>query len=267
MADYGRSGWKAARHRWDDALARMDPLAFERLVADYFRREGYRVEHIGTGGSARRYDGGIDLKLYRGEEIIVVQCKRWTAAQVTHNPMHELVGVMHTSKATGAILVTSGEFSSYALRKAAEVPGLRMIDGVELRRLLGSTLPATPVSPASAYSLSAPVTRSPEGQVTYRPKPGPESALKDLMALVITVGLFLVMLRMCSASNADTTRPTLRAQPREAKIAPAPAPPIQSMPSEIAPQPQAPTPPAIEKRYYQTPDEAMKVLEPNTPEV
>ncbi len=47
---------------------------FERLTAEFFKREGYKVE-LGTGGN----DGGIDLRVYNGNEsspYIIVQCKR-----------------------------------------------------------------------------------------------------------------------------------------------------------------------------------------------
>src|SRR5690554_842149 len=48
------------RNRRDDALANLDPYEFERVVAEYYRREGYKVEHCGGSG---RFDGGIDLKM------------------------------------------------------------------------------------------------------------------------------------------------------------------------------------------------------------
>ena len=47
------------RNRRDDALAHLDPYEFERVVAEYYRREGYKVEHCGGSG---RFDGAIDLK-------------------------------------------------------------------------------------------------------------------------------------------------------------------------------------------------------------
>ena len=96
---------KANRRRWDDALSRVDPTEFERLLAQHYRREGWTVEHVGAAASGRAYDGGIDLKLRRGYEYVLVQCKRWNAYQVPHNDVHELVGVMVGEGATGAVLV------------------------------------------------------------------------------------------------------------------------------------------------------------------
>lgn len=55
------SGFKPVTHRYDDALSRVSWDAFERLMAEHYRRLGYAVEHVGTGGGFNRTDGGIDL--------------------------------------------------------------------------------------------------------------------------------------------------------------------------------------------------------------
>lgn len=150
-----RYGLKPVRNRCDDALARMDPLAFERLMGDYYRRQGYSVEDVGTGGRARLYDGGIDLKLYKEGEYTVVQCKRENAYQVTHNVVHELLGVMLTEGASRAVVVTTGEFTDAAWKKAANEGRLQLIDGTRLREVLGPLLPVEVVPPPKAPSLGA----------------------------------------------------------------------------------------------------------------
>src|SRR5690349_11198785 len=99
-------GLKNVKHRRDDALSRISWDRLEHMLAEHYRREGYGVEHVGTGGSGRKFDGGIDLKLRKDDEYILVQSKHWNAYQVTHNPVHELLGVMINEGATGAILVT-----------------------------------------------------------------------------------------------------------------------------------------------------------------
>jgi hypothetical protein len=137
------------RQRYTDELAGISWAAFERLFAEHYRQLGYRVEHSGTGASHARYDGGIDIKLYRDDEYIVVQCKHWNALQVTHNYVHELIGVMHTQHATGAILITSGEFSTAALEAAAQCPAIALIDGAEVRRTFQASLPTLVPAPPS----------------------------------------------------------------------------------------------------------------------
>jgi hypothetical protein len=128
---------KRVRERWDDALSRVGWEDFERRIGEYYASQGYRVEHTGTGSGFSRTDGGVDLKLFKDTSYIVVQCKHWNAQQVPHNPVHELIGVMHTQGANGAILVTSGEFTRAALDSAARFPGITLIDGPTVRGMIG----------------------------------------------------------------------------------------------------------------------------------
>ncbi|NID17227.1 restriction endonuclease [Luteibacter yeojuensis] len=131
------TGFKSVDFRHDDALTRVSWDAFERLIADHYRGLGYDVVHTGTGGGMHRTDGGIDLKLLRDEEVIVVQCKHWNCWKVPHNDVHQLIGVMHTAGATGAIVITSGEFTETAIEAAAKFRHIRLIDGKAVRAMLG----------------------------------------------------------------------------------------------------------------------------------
>lgn len=140
-------GLKNVRQRRRDGLSQVAWDELEQLLAVYYRGQGYRVEHCGTGCTAARFDGGIDLKLFRDDEYIVVQCKHWNAKQVPHNDVHQLLGVMLNQNATGAILVTSGEFTAYARESAAKLGKVRLIDGDELRAMIGP-LPEPAVEPA-----------------------------------------------------------------------------------------------------------------------
>jgi hypothetical protein len=134
-------GYRKVTFRHADALASMPWDEFERLMARHYASRGYQVEHVGTGAqtSRRHFDGGIDLKLFRDGEYIVVQCKRENVFEVTHNVVHELIGVMHTQHATRAIVVNTGEFSAAAIVAAAEFPQIELIDGLKLRRMLAET--------------------------------------------------------------------------------------------------------------------------------
>ena len=53
---------KTVCQRPSDALTRVSWQDFERLLADWYADQGYRVEHVGTAGSGARFDGGIDLR-------------------------------------------------------------------------------------------------------------------------------------------------------------------------------------------------------------
>ncbi len=135
-------GLENVRKRRTDALTQVGWDQLEAMLASYYSGQGFRVDHVGTGGTGARFDGGIDLKLYKDDGYIVVQCKHWNAKQVTHNAVHELLGIMVTQSATGAILVTSGEFSRAAIMAASRQGHVQLVDGDELREMLGPLLEA-----------------------------------------------------------------------------------------------------------------------------
>lgn len=138
-----RYGLKRVSHRNHDALTRVTWDRLERLLAEHYRAQGYDVEHVGTGGAGGRFDGGIDLKLRRGREYVLVQVKHWNAYQVPHNDVHQLIGLMVNEGATRAVLITSGEFTKAAIEAATRHGHVELVDGQELRALLG--LPNKPV--------------------------------------------------------------------------------------------------------------------------
>ncbi len=109
----------------------------EVLLAAHYRDQGFQVEHVGTGGTRARFDGGVDLKLRKADEFILVQCKHSNAKQVPHNDVHQLIGIMVNEGATGAILVTSGEFARYAIESASKQGHVQLIDGDQLRAMIG----------------------------------------------------------------------------------------------------------------------------------
>lgn len=152
-------GLKNVRNRRSDALSRVAWDRLESLLAIYYRGQGYRVEHCGTGAGGSRFDGGIDLKLFKDAEYIVVQCKHWNAKQVPHNDVHQLLGIMLNEGATGAILVSSGEFTAYARESAAKQGRVQLVDGDALREMIGPlSEPDVPVAgklAATAGSVAA----------------------------------------------------------------------------------------------------------------
>jgi restriction system protein len=131
------SGLKRVANRRNDALAQTHWAKVELLLAEHYRRAGYDVEHCGTGATGAKFDGGVDLRLRRTNELIVVQCKHWNAMKVAHNDVHQLLGIMVNESATGAILVTSGEFTKAAIEAATRQGHVQLIDGDDLREMLG----------------------------------------------------------------------------------------------------------------------------------
>ncbi|MDC7807996.1 restriction endonuclease [Luteimonas sp BLCC-B24] len=151
-----RQGLKRVAHRRDDALTGVRWDRLEHLLAAYYREAGYQVEHVGTGASAGRFDGGVDLKLQRDGRVVLVQVKHWNAYKVPHNEVHQLIGLMVNARADAAILVTSGEFTKAAIEAATRNGLVQLIDGDELRAMLGP-LPEAPPAARTADSLAAQV--------------------------------------------------------------------------------------------------------------
>jgi len=259
MARYQwQKGRPPVRNRRDDQFARLHPAAFEGRVAEHYRRQGYKVERVGHGGA--HFDGGIDLELRRGDEYIVVQCKRENAYQVTHNVGHELIGVMCTQGATGAIVVNSGEFTDAARRSARREPRLTLVDGDEVRQWFPE------LASAAAEPLWEPVggrptapARGPRGRERNR-----EDGAKATVAMAVLVAL---VLWQCS-------RPDPRTSGRRAPVSPV-ATPSHSPPTNQATQPVTiPTPaqdmakPSISMEEWERRNrESMEILRETTPEI
>ncbi|HEU4664912.1 MAG TPA: restriction endonuclease [Dokdonella sp.] len=127
---------KTSHTPWDDALARIDPARFETLLADYYRGRGWAVEQVGADFTGERFDRGFDLELRREDAYVIVQCKRWKAFQVPHQEVRELHAIMLNEAATGAIYVTSGEFTAAAIDAAARMGQIELVDGDGLRSML-----------------------------------------------------------------------------------------------------------------------------------
>lgn len=135
----GFLGWKHRRNQaaflhqhidlaWLNQLSWQD---FERAVAEVYRQQGYEVEELGGGGA----DGGVDLKLRRGGELSVVQCKRWKVYKVGVQPVRELFGVMAAERANRAIFITSGVYTFEALRFAEGQP-IDLVDGAQFAQMM-----------------------------------------------------------------------------------------------------------------------------------
>lgn len=284
-AKWGR-GYKAVRHRWSDPLSQMDPLEFERLMGRYFEEQGYRVEHVGTGGRATRYDGGIDLMLYRGDERIVVQCKRWTAYQVPHTDVHQLLGIIRTESATGGIFISSGEFTRAATEKMRGIPEIRLVDGHELRSMLGpllDSIPSSAVTVAAGREFSKSTSRSTASGIRDLPPFAPDKRLSRAMGrrrdrdwgpLMFGAAVLLVLMVSCVrfVTKPDDTVRTPARQVMPTRAEPAPLPRRQAQPSQpVMIRTEAP------ELHKQTPEEAreakrradaaMEVIRKTTPEM
>jgi restriction system protein len=104
----------AAPTKWSsDVLRKMEWKQFELLAAAYYRALGFRPETIRCGA-----DGGIDIKLFRGdssEAISLVQCKAWTSRPVGVKPVRELLGVMVNEEVKTGVFLTTSTYTAEAV--------------------------------------------------------------------------------------------------------------------------------------------------------
>lgn len=134
--------------------------AFESLVAEAYRRQGYEVEQTLRGGS----DGGVDLVLRKNGQTTLVQCKQWRSSAVGAPVVREIFGVQIHEHAHRSIVITSGHFTREAHDFAAGKP-MQLVDGSELLRMVRDvqTPPSeTPANvPLSSDTVLCPTCGSP----------------------------------------------------------------------------------------------------------
>ena len=283
-------GWGLKRNRtaWRDGLSQTSWQDFERLLAAHFRSDGFRVEHVGTGETAHRFDGGVDLVLHREGETVLVQCKHWNVAQVPHNDVHQLLGLVETRGATRAILVTSGEFTTAAREAASRSPRIMLIDGSELRQVVDSSLlpvPSPSISnagrsqagdwiPVAEKAIDAVMTVQTRGRWSRRPQSRGE-ALKELglrllvAAAILIAGLLFIrsQLESLQSALAHPAPKPLATQESQAGAKQGPRPVSSERSQPQVRQSSVPTTQEELKEWEEKNAEAMRILEKTTPSV
>ncbi|HET9782951.1 MAG TPA: restriction endonuclease [Candidatus Dormibacteraeota bacterium] len=114
-----------------DSVRRLSWPAFERLIHEAYRQQGYEV--IPRGGP--HADGGVDLEIRKNGERLLVQAKHWKSYKVRLPQVRDLWGAVAHEHADGAVLVTSGAFTPDAW---AWVNGknFELVDGNRLTHLI-----------------------------------------------------------------------------------------------------------------------------------
>lgn len=104
---------------------------FEQFAAEAFENEGYAVARCGNASQ----ECGVDFTLRRGQEKVLVQCRRWRSATIDSVPLRALHDLMAAEQASGCAFVTTGGYDEDALQFAAGKP-IRLIGGRELEKML-----------------------------------------------------------------------------------------------------------------------------------
>lgn len=113
----------------------MSGIEFEFLCKTLLEKMGF--ETVTTKASG---DGGIDLIAYNHQPILsgkyIIQCKRYSGS-VGEPIIRDLYGVVTSERANKGILITSGYFTSSAIKFANDKP-IELIDGNKLNALLNN---------------------------------------------------------------------------------------------------------------------------------
>lgn len=174
---------RARRLRRQRALSDLAALSwqqFEELIADAFRRHGYRVREVGGRGRA---DGGVELVLSRDGETTVVQAKHWRNDRVGVQLVRELYGVQRALQAERSMFVAIGRYTADAQQLAAQV-GMTLINGEELPRIIGAGLSRAPLVLPTTAPASAPTCPACGGDMARRMARGGPNAGHEFFGCV-----------------------------------------------------------------------------------
>ena len=114
-----------------ESLRRLPWKTFEDILAEVYRRQGYKVEEMLGGGA----DGGVDLLLRKNGDAVVVQCKRWKGKLVPVQVVRELYGVMVDRGASTAKVVATTNFTPDAVAFANGKP-IELVGSTALLQLV-----------------------------------------------------------------------------------------------------------------------------------
>ncbi|MGY0623396.1 MAG: restriction endonuclease [Paraglaciecola chathamensis] len=113
-----------------DSIKALSWKEFEELVAEAYRRQGFRVIENGFGP-----DGGVDVKLSKNKQTTLVQCKQWKSKNVGVAVIREMFGILTAENASKVVIICCGGFTREASNFAENKP-IELIGGTELLRIV-----------------------------------------------------------------------------------------------------------------------------------
>ncbi|WP_347368996.1 restriction endonuclease [Vibrio vulnificus] len=113
------------------ALNNLSWLEFEGYIGEFFKQQGYEVKQA----FSQKPDGGVDIWMRKDGQLTLVQCKHWKTRKVGIQILREMYAVMIEHNASKMIIVTSGDFTSEAIKYALD-KRLWLINGGELVHMI-----------------------------------------------------------------------------------------------------------------------------------
>ncbi|MBD5402319.1 restriction endonuclease [bacterium] len=120
-----------------DALKKVDPVRFERIVLDLMEKMNYGIGEM----TKRSHDGGIDGIINEDElglQKIYLQAKRYSENKVNEKEIQNFVGALDCSDTNKGVFITTSYFCEKAQKKALAAKNkiIRLINGEELVTLM-----------------------------------------------------------------------------------------------------------------------------------
>lgn len=111
-------------------MKRLNDYEFESIVAEYFKRNGYKVHHMKKGK-----DAGKDLILWddTGDKYYV-EVKNWNTSNVGRPVVQKLQGAMTVDGIQFGFVVTSADFTRDAIEWSKNC-NVTLINGKEFEKL------------------------------------------------------------------------------------------------------------------------------------
>jgi restriction system protein len=113
-------------------IRNMSWIEFEELVAANYAAQGYEVARVGQAGP----DGGIDLRMKKKGETVLVQCKHYRNSWVHELPLRQFLGLLESYKADRGIFVSCGVFDEAAEKFAKKNPRIELVAGERLAQMI-----------------------------------------------------------------------------------------------------------------------------------
>ena len=113
-------------------IRNMSWIEFEELVAANYAAQGYAVDRVGQAAP----DGGIDLRMKKNGETVLVQCKHYRNSWVHELPLRQFLGSLENFKADRGIFVSCGVFDKAAEQFAKQNPRIELVAGEQLEAMI-----------------------------------------------------------------------------------------------------------------------------------
>lgn len=126
-------------------LKNMNPVEFEKFIAELFSFYGYKTRTTQVSG-----DNGVDIFIYKGNYKYIIQCKRYKGT-VGAPDMRDFYGTLMHERAKVGFFITTGHYSEQAKSFAKDKP-IELIDGGKLVSLVSEFADAKVKGESSRYN-------------------------------------------------------------------------------------------------------------------